>query len=137
MGFILPHDCSIDLATPYWLLAALTLLIAATVALLIEVVILWRREGRMGAVWRRRLPLALPLLWATLCALLATQAFGYYRDVTTPLVCGPEQLCSFKGACIPVAELGSMAQLALVVAALMLGVGWLAQSRLTRRNARA
>lgn len=137
MGFILPHDCSIDLATPYWLLAALTLLIAATVALLIEVVILWRREGRMGAVWRRRLPLALPLLWATLCALLATQAFGYYRDVTTPLVCGPEQLCSFKGACIPVAELGSGAQLALVVAALMLGVGWLAQSRLTRRNARA
>ena len=54
MGFILPHDCSIDLATPYWLLAALTLLIAATVALLIEVVILWRREGRMADVYTFR-----------------------------------------------------------------------------------
>lgn len=137
MDFFLPRDCSIDLATPYWLLAAITLLIAATVALLIEVVILWRREGRRGAAWWRRLPLALPLLWAGICALLATQAFGYYRDVTTPLVCGPGQLCSFKGACIPVAELGSMAQFALVVAALMLGVGWLAQSRLTRRNTHA
>lgn len=137
MDFFLPRDCSIDLATPYWLLAALTLLIAATVALMIEVVILWRREGRRGAAWRRRLPLALPLLWAGICALLATQAFSYYRNMTTPLVCGPEQLCSFKGACISVAELGSWAQLALAVAALMLGVGWLAQSRLTLRNARA
>ena len=136
MPFFLPRDCSIDLATPYWLLAALALLIVAALALMIQAVMLWRREGRVEAAWWSRLPLALPLLWAGICALLAAQAFGFYRDVTTPLICVPGELCSFKGLCMPVAELGTMTHFALVVAALMLGLGWLARYRFTLRNQR-
>lgn len=137
MPFFLPYDCSIDLATPYWLLAALALLLVAALALVVQSVTLWRRESQVGAAWWRRLPLALPLLWAAICALLATQAYSFYRDVTTPLVCGPTEICSFKGICMPAAELGSVTEFALVVAALLLGVGWLALTRLKRRIQRA
>jgi hypothetical protein len=137
MPFFQPHDCSIDYATPYWLLAALTLLIVATLALVIQAVTLWRRVGRADTVWWTRwwsrIPLALSLLWAAICALLAAQAYGFYRDVTTPLVCGPVGMCSYKGICIPVAQVGGVTQFALVVAALLLGAGWLALSRLSRR----
>ena len=137
MPFFLPRDCSIDLATPYWLLAALALLIVATLALVGQSVTLWRRENRAGAAWWARLPLALPLFWAVICGLLAVQAYEFYRDVTTPLVCGPTEICSYRGLCIPAAELGSVTQFALVVAMLLLGVGWLALVRRKRRIQRA
>jgi hypothetical protein len=141
MPFFQPHDCSIDLATPYWLLAALALLIVAALALVIQAILLWRRVGRVDATWWMRwwarTPLALPLLWAAICALLAAQAFGFYRLVTTPSQCGPGSLCSYKGICIPVAQVGDMTQFALVVAALLLGAGWLALARLSRRIQRA
>jgi hypothetical protein len=137
MPFFLPRDCSIDLATPYWLLAALALLIVAALALVVQSVTLWRRESQVGATRWARLPLALPLLWAAICGLLAVQAYGFYRDVTTPLVCGPTEICNFKGLCMPAAELGSFTEFALVAAALLLGVGWLALVRLKRRIQRA
>ena len=137
MDFFMPKDCSIDLATPYWLLAALALLAVAGIALLAQVVMLWRREAQTGVARWGRLPLALPILWAMVCGLLATEAFGYYRDVTTPLDCGPVGMCSFKGLCTAAAELGSVTQFALVVAVVMLGIGWLALSRFARRIERA
>ena len=137
MDFFMPKDCSIDLVTPYWLLAALALLALAGVALLAQVVMLWRREVQAGRARWGRLLLALPILWAVLCGLLAAQAFSYYRDVTTPLDCGPVGMCSYKGLCTSAAELGSVAQFALVVAVVMLGLGWLALSRFARRIERA
>lgn len=137
MPLFQPHDCSIDFATPYWLLAALALLIAAAIVLLFQVVAIWRRVGRVDMTWWTRwwsrIPLALPLLWAALCALLASQAYGFYRVVTTPLDCGPDTPCSLKGLCFSTAQLGSMTRVALVVAALLLGLGWLALARLSRR----
>ena len=137
MPFFQPHDCSIDYATPYWLLAALALLTLATLALVIQAVLLWRRVGRADTAWWTRwwsrIPLALPLLWAAVCALLAAQAYGFYRDVTAPLVCGPDTPCSLKGLCFSTAQLGDMTQFTLVVAALLLGAGWLALVRLHRR----
>ena len=137
MDFFMPKDCSIDLVTPYWLLAALALLALAGVALLAQVVMLWRREARAGVTRWGRLPLALPILWAVVCGLLAAQAFSYYRDVTTPLDCGPVGMCSFKGLCTSAAELGSVAQFALVVAVVMLGWAGFALSRFARRIERA
>jgi len=137
MLFFQPHDCSIDYATPYWLLAALALLIVAALALVIQAILLWWRVGRVDATWWTRwwsrIPLALPLLWAAICALLAAQAYGFYRDVTTPLVCGPDMPCSLKGLCFSTAQVGDMTQFALVVAALFLGLGWLALVRLHHR----
>ncbi len=133
MDFFMPRDCSIDLATPYWLLAALALLAVAGIALLAQVVMLWRRVTRAGVARWGRLPLAFPVLWAAVCGLLAAQAFSYRRDVTTPLDCGPVGMCSFRGLCIAAAELGSVTQFALLVAVLMLGLGWLALSRFVRR----
>ena len=56
MDFFMPKDCSIDLVTPYWLLAALALLALAGVALLAQVVMLWRREARAGVTRWGRLP---------------------------------------------------------------------------------
>jgi hypothetical protein len=38
--FFLPRDSSIDLATPYWLLAALALLIVAALALVVAALLL-------------------------------------------------------------------------------------------------
>jgi hypothetical protein len=137
MDFFIPKDCSIDLVTPYWLLAALALLTVAGVALLAQVVMLWRREVRAGVVRWGRLPLALPILWAIVCGLLAAQAFSYYRDVATPLDCGPVGICSFKGLCFLAADLGVETQFTLVVAAVMVGMGWFALSRFARRIERA
>ncbi len=137
MLFFQPRDCSIDLATPYWLLAALALLAVAALALVIQVVAIWRRVGRVDATWWTgwwsRIPLALPLLWAVLCALLAAQAYGFYRAVTTPLNCEPDAPCSLKGLCFSTAQVGDMTLFALVVAALLLSAGWLALARLSHR----
>jgi hypothetical protein len=108
MDFFIPKDCSIDLVTPYWLLAALALLTVAGVALLAQVVMLWRREVRAGVARWGRLPLALPILWAIVC-----------------------------GLCFLAADLGVETQFTLVVAAVMVGMGWFALSRFARRIERA
>ena len=133
MSFFMPFDCSIDLATPYWLLAALALLSVAALALVIQAILIWRRGGRAGVAWWRRLPLALPLLWAVVCVLYATQTYSFYRVVTTPFDCGRVGIRSLKGLCMSTAQFGDITKAALVVAALILGVGWLALARLNRR----
>lgn len=128
--FFIPGDCSIDWATPAWLLAAMVALTLAGIALVAQVVMLWRR-GRAG--WWRRLPLAAPTLWAAICGFLALQAWSFYRDVTTPFVCPPGEICDFKGLCILVGSLGMETQFALIVAIVALGLGWFALARSTRR----
>lgn len=129
--FFIPGDCSIDWATPSWLLAAMVALTLASIALVAQVVILWRR-GHAG--WWRRLPLAAPTLWAAICGLLALQALSFYRDVTAPLPpCPPGVICSRKGLCILVGSLGMETQFALIVAIVALGLGWLALTRSARR----
>lgn len=132
MSFFLPSDCAIDNTTPYWLLVALVPLVVVGIALVVQVGMFWRREIRAGLTRWARLPLMLPLLWAVVCGLLALQAWGYYRDVTTPLVCPPTVPCSFKGVCMPVATLLYETRFALLVAVATLGIGWLALSRLFR-----
>lgn len=136
MSLFMPSDCSIDSSTPYWLLAAFIPLAVAGIALVMQMGILWRREVRARITRWARLPLALPLLWAALCGVLAAEAWDYYRAVTTPLSCPPTAPCSFKGLCMPVAELLSETRFALLVAILMLGMGWLAISRLARHTPR-
>lgn len=133
MPFFQPHDCSIDLATPYWLLAALALLALAALALVIQAIILLQRVRHVGAAWWSHLLVTLELLWAGICSWYLGMAYNYYRQVTTPSQCGPGSLCSYKGICIPVAQVGDMTQFALVVAALLLGAGWLALVRLSYR----
>ena len=134
MDFFIPKDCSIDLATPYWLFAAMVALALASIALVAQVVMLWRRGTQAHSGWWRRLPLVLPVLWAVICGLLAQEAWGYYRDVTTPFSCPPGMLCSLKGACFAIADLGVETQFSLVVAAIALGLGWFALSRLNGRR---
>ena len=46
-------------------------------------------------------------------------------------------MCSLKGLCIAAAELGSVTQFTLLVAVVMLGLGWFALSRFARRIERA
>ena len=106
-------------------------LVLASIALVAQVVTLWRR-GRAG--WWRRLPLAAPTLWAAICGFLAVQAWSFYRDVTAPFVCPLGEMCDFKGLCIVVGSLGMETQFALIVAIVALGLGWLALARSARRT---
>lgn len=133
MDFFIPRDCAIDPFTPYWLLATTAALALAAIVLLALVGTLWRRGSYAGLAWRLRLPLALPVLWAIVCGLLAAQAWVYYGDVTTPLLCAPLTPCSYKGICMPVAQLVGEARFALLVTVVMLIAGWLAFSRIARR----
>jgi hypothetical protein len=134
VGVFIPMDCSIDIATPWWLLAAIAALALAGIALLVLVAFLWRRMGRAHAAWWERLLPVLPLAWAGVCGLLAVDAWGYYRLVTAPLSCDPlrQPGCGLMGLCFGVAEVGGEAQLVLIIAAVMLILGWLALSRLAR-----
>lgn len=136
MDFLIPRDCAIDSATPYWLLVAMIALAVASGALVAQAGMLWSRQSRANVAWWRRLTPALGLAWAVMCVLLAAQAFDYYRTVTTPLVCPREALCSFKGLCYPVVELRAEVLVVLAVAAVALVLGWLALSRLARRARR-
>jgi hypothetical protein len=106
----------------------------AGIALVAQVVMLWRRGTQAHIGWWRRLPLVLPVLWAVICGLLAQEAWGYYRDVTMPFSCPPEMLCSLKGACFAIADLGVETQIALLVAAVALGLGWFALFRINGRR---
>lgn len=135
--FFMPRDWSIDEATPYWLLAMLVPLAVVGIALLVQVVMLWRRGARAGVAWWGQVPLVLPVLWAAVCGLVASEVFGLYRDVTTSFSCPPGEICSLKGVRFVMPFLMREGQFALLAAAIMLGVGWLALARFTRRINRA
>lgn len=132
MDFLIPHDCAVDQVTPYWLLLTVAGLALACGALLVQAVVIWRRE----AVWWRRIPLALWALVAFICGLLATQAWGFFRDVTTPLQCAPSVPCSFKGICMPIAETYSVARILVLVAAIVVAFGWFVLRRTGRQQQR-
>jgi hypothetical protein len=133
MSLFMPSDCAIDGATPYWLLAATALLAIAALALLLQTVVLWRREARAHTVWWTRMPFVLPLLWAVLCGFLAQEAFANYHVVAFPPPCsGPG--CGLLGLCFSVAAVGGETRLALLVTTLLLVLGWLALFRLAQRT---
>lgn len=133
MDFFLPTDCRIDSLTPYWLLATGAVLAIVGLALLAQAVMLWRRAVAAAIPWWRRLPL---VLWAAISGVLAAQAWGEYRDVTTPLSCASMLPCSYKGICMPVVMLVGEARFVVLVAAVALAVGWLALSRISARARR-
>jgi hypothetical protein len=136
VGVFIPMDCSIDIATPWWLLAAIAALALAGFALLVLVAVLWRRMGRAHAAWWEMLLPVLPLAWAGVCGLLTVDAWGYYRLVTAPLSCDPlrQPGCGLNGRCLGVAAVGGGAQLTLIIAVSMLILGWLALSQFPRRT---
>lgn len=128
MDFLIPHDCTIDQVTPYWLLLTVAGLAIACVALLVQAMAIWRRE----TVWWRRLPLALWVLVALVCGLLAMQAWGFFRDVTTP----SSDPYGIMGICFPVAQTYSVARILVLVAAIMVAFGWFVLKRIAKQQQR-
>lgn len=135
MGIFTPPDsCFFNSETArLWLVAAMVGLAVMGVALLALAGVLWRRMTRVHAVWWQRLPLVLLLVWAGGCLFYAVQAFISARSVSLP----PQFLLPGRRGvplyCYP-ALLGGQAQIALIGAACLLALGWLALSALARRG---
>lgn len=128
MDWLIPHDCAIDQVTPYWLLLTVAGLNLACIALLVQAVVIWRRE----VDWWRRIPLALWVLVSLVCGLLATQAWSFFRDVTTP----SSDPYGVMGICIPIAQTYSVARILVLVAAIMVAFGWFVLRRIARQRQR-
>jgi hypothetical protein len=128
-----PERCDAG-STRVWLLAVMVAMSLAGLALLALAVLLWRREAQLRVAWWGRLPLALPVVWAGVCGFVAAQAFTFYRAERGLPPCPPPlRTCSYNGpACLALPSLGGEAQLVLIIAAVMLILGWLALSRLAR-----
>lgn len=131
MTFFLLQDCTIDDATPIWLLLTLAALVIAGIVLLAQTALLWRRETLTGYPWWRCLPLALLVLLAVVCGLLATLVLGYYRDVTTPST----DPFGVTGLCIPIAHVYGEARFVVALAAIAIAVSWFALARISRARA--
>lgn len=130
-----PNLCLDAGATALWLGGVMVGLIVMGIALLVQVGVLQRRMTRAHIVWWQ-LPLVLPLVWAGICAFDAVQAFMDYRG-TQPqaslLGCPPGIRCGMPLYCYP-ALLRGPAQVALIGAACILVLGWLALSAFARRT---
>jgi hypothetical protein len=134
VGIFLPPDsCNVG-ATRVWLVAVMVVMSLAGLALLAQAVLLWRRVARLRVAWWGRLPLALPVVWAGVCGFVAAQAFTYYGAERGLPPCPPTlRTCIYNGpACMVLPPLDGEAQLVLIIAAVMLTLGWLALSRLAR-----
>jgi hypothetical protein len=136
VGIFLPPDsCNVG-ATRVWLVAVMVVMSLAGLALLAQAVLLWRRVARLRVAWWGRLPLALPVVWAGVCGFVAAQAFIYYGAARDLPPCPPPlRTCIYNGpACLVLPPLGGEAQLVLIIAAVMLILGWLALARFPRRT---
>jgi hypothetical protein len=134
VGIFLPPDsCNVG-AARVWLVAVMAAMSLAGLALLAQAVLLWRRVARLRVAWWGRLPLALPVAWAGVCGFVAAQAFIYYGAERDLPPCPPGRTCISHRGCFPVPPLGGGAQLTLIIAAVMLILGWLALARFPRRT---
>jgi hypothetical protein len=136
MGFFTPTDCTIDYSTQNWLLVGIAGLTLVVIASLGELVALWRRSGVSWETWP---PLAPTLIWAIVCALLAGQAIGWYRDEAVFLsgssqpVGGP--IDDPLGECFAIAQTGRYIQFALAVGIVLLAIGMGVLVQAPRRRA--
>jgi hypothetical protein len=135
VGIFLPPDsCNVG-ATRVWLVAVMVAMSLAGLALLALAVLLWRHEARLRVAWWGRLLLALPVVWAGGCGFVAAQAYTSYGAVRDLPPCPPLRTCIYNGpACLVLPPLGGEAQLVLIIAAVMLILGWLALARFPRRT---
>lgn len=107
-------------------------LVLIGIALLMQVRALWRRMTQVHVAWRWRPALVLPLVWAGYCAFDVVLAFISYprMQAQAPL---QRDLPVSHLLCLPPPPLSGEAQVALIGAACLLTLGWLALSVLARR----
>jgi len=131
--FMPPDSCNVG-ATRLWLVAVMAAMSLAGFAMLAQAVLLWRREVSLRVAWWGRLPLALPVVWAGVCGFVAAQSFTFYGAERGLPPCPPTlRTCIYNGpACLVLPPLDGEAQLVLIIAVVMLTLGWLALSRLAR-----
>jgi hypothetical protein len=130
--FTSPNYCNAG-ATRVWLVTVMVTLAVVGIALLAQAVLLWRCEARLRVAWWGRLPLALPLVWAGVCGFVVVLAFTSYTNAMSLPPCPAGRTCIYHmPACGP-SPLWGVAQLVIVIAAVLLILDWLALAALARR----
>lgn len=124
--------CYDHVAIRLWLVTVMVGLVLIGIALLVQVRMLWQRMTRVHVAWRWRLALVLPLVWVGYCAFDVVLAFISYRRLQAQAPLRGE-LPVRHLLCLPLPPLSGDAQVALIVAACLLALGWLALSALARR----
>jgi hypothetical protein len=131
--FTPPDSCDVG-ATRVWLIMVMVTLAVVGIALLVQTMLLWRREALLHVAWWWRLPLALPLVWAGVCGFVVVLAITSYPNTINWPPCPAGSTCNTNmPACVAVPPLRGEALLVLVGAAVLLILGWIALAALARR----